>query len=68
MGLWDMIAIMFIAIFGYAAYEARLKHGKKQAANDSVNEELENLKERVATLEKIVTDKKYSLKQEIDNL
>ena len=36
--------------------------------DDDVREELEEMKERIEVLEKIVTDRKYRLSDEIDNL
>ncbi len=68
-------AIAIIAIICWAIVSitnGTKKSGKvnKQQAQD--NEELRNeiaaMKERIATLEAIVTDEKYNLKREFDNL
>lgn len=66
--------IAIVAIIGgliYAAYEQYVKLEMKKHNNksdDGLLNELASLKERVAVLEKIVTDEKYNLKQEIDRL
>ena len=66
--------IAIVAIVGgliYAAYEQRLKLQEKKLkfqGNEDTNRELAALKERVAVLEKIVTDEKYNLRNEINNL
>lgn len=51
------------------------KHRKKDnssqqqaAENKTLREDMEKLRERVEVLEKIVTDEKYSLKREFENL
>ncbi len=36
--------------------------------NDGLRAEIDGLKDRIATLEAIVTDEKYSLKREFENL
>ena len=69
--------IAFVAIvcaFAYAFYEQHTKTKVKLASSqnnpnqDALKKEIDTLKQRVATLEAIVTDKSYSLKQEIDRL
>ncbi len=71
------ILIPIIAIIGgllYAAYEqnVKLKIAQSKAnshkLDDAAAEQIKNLQSRVAVLEKIVTDKSYSLKDEIDSL
>ena len=67
------VAIISI-IFGtaYAIVATILKFVKESRSHkqgdQSLNQEIENLKERVATLEKIVTDDKYQLHKEFENL
>lgn len=67
--------IAIVAIVGglsYAAYELHVKSQLKSKRSSKGDEELKNeiaqLKERVAVLEKIVTDEKYNLRKEIDSL
>lgn len=71
----DLTAIAIVGIvFGCitAITKSVLKHRSesKMVSSDShaLKSEITQLKERVATLEKIVTDEKYSLKREFDNL
>ena len=55
----------------YAMYEAWLKHKEKQPAQqqDKVYlAEIEDLKQRVAVLERIVTDKDNQLRREFEGL
>lgn len=71
----DLTAIIIVAIvfgsvitiiktiFNYAAEKSKYKDLDSHASA-----EIESLKERVATLEKIVTDEKYSLKREFERL
>mgnify|MGYP005989145093 CR=1 FL=1 len=69
--------VAIVAIIGgllYSAYEQKVKlqiakeKNRTSTADENVAKELAQLKERVAVLEKIVTDKNYSLKEEIDSL
>lgn len=70
----SVMVIAIVSIVGgllYAAYEQHVKlQMKKQntKVDGKVQQELDALKERVAVLEKIVTDEKYNLKKEIDSL
>ncbi len=76
----DVFSIPAIAIIGglsYAAYELHMKHKYKLSllANKHTPEQVADmardiaeLKQRVATLEAIVTDKSYDLKQQINRL
>ncbi len=67
--------IAFAAVvggFGYAFYEqhtkTKIKLHTSSAGSEALKQEIQDLKQRVATLEAIVTDKSYSLKQEINKL
>lgn len=70
----SVMTIAIVSIVGgllYAAYEQYVKlQMKKQnaKADDKLLDEINVLKERVAVLEKIITDEKYDLKKEIDSL
>lgn len=70
----SVMVIVIVSIVGgllYSAYEQYVKLQIKKQNNkmdDGLLRELETLKERVAVLEKIVTDEKYDLKQQIDAL
>lgn len=70
----SIMVIVIVSIIGgllYSAYEQHVKLQLKKQ-NNKVDEqllaELNALKERVAVLEKIVTDEKYDLRNEINNL
>lgn len=63
--------VAIISGIAYAAYERHLKHQEKKLkyqSNQVSNQEIEALKERIAVLEKLVTDQKYDLRNEISQL
>ena len=64
------VAIVAVSFWGICEIIKQIKMKTKQ--DDSVTKELQEkvtqLQDRVATLEKIVTDEKYDLKREIDSL
>jgi len=66
--------IPVVAIIGgllFAAYKQHLEMQEKKLSfkgDEKLLKELADLKERVAVLEKIVTDEKYDLRNEINNL
>ncbi len=72
MGVFDVGVVAVIGAFAYAFYEQHTKTKVKLASVNSSEEQLSKeiteLKQRVAVLESIVTDKTYQLKQEIERL
>jgi phage shock protein C len=72
MGVFDIGFVAVILAFGYAFYEQHTKTKVKlqngSAGNDALKQEIDNLKQRIATLEAIVTDKSYDLKSQINRL
>ncbi|MCL1138681.1 ELKS/Rab6-interacting/CAST family protein [Shewanella pneumatophori] len=70
MGPFTIAAIAIVAVFLLKAYKEYNKQKGRIDADElvQVNKELKELKERVMTLEKIVTDKSYQLHDEIDKL
>ena len=70
MDIFTFILIIVLASLGFGAYEKRLKYLRRTRPDDtcSRDEDIDDLMERVATLESIVTDRKTRLKDEIDNL
>jgi len=69
--------VAIVAIIGgllYSAYEQKVKlqlakeKNKTSEHEQNLAKEVALLKERIVVLEKIVTDKNYSLKDEIDSL
>lgn len=70
MGPFEIAAIAIIGGLGYSAYDSYNKN-KHRSSGKEVNElkdEIKKLKERVSTLESIVTDKSYQLKDQINRL
>ncbi|ABO22706.1 hypothetical protein SHLO109777_09435 [Shewanella loihica] len=70
MGIFQLAAIAIIGAFAFAAFK---EHNRRQASVDNseidaLKAEIDKLKSRIATLEKIVTDKAYQLGDEIDKL
>ncbi|MCG9730066.1 hypothetical protein L1D44_09410 [Shewanella sp. Isolate13] len=70
MGPFSVAALAIIGVFTIAALKEYNKHKGRVELDElvSVKAELEKLRERVATLEQLVTDKSYQLKDEIDKL
>jgi hypothetical protein len=75
MGMWTAIVVIVMAAMAGEAWRNHLKarsSGANKEALDSLNQrmdELENdLRERVETLERIVTDDKDDLKRQFDHL
>lgn len=72
MGVFDVGFVAVIGAFAYAFYEQHTKTKVKLAGananNDQLSKEIVELKQRVAVLETIVTDKSYQLKKQIDQL
>ncbi len=70
----NITAVAIVAIICWAIVE--LTNGSKtkrkgkldKAENDALAKEVAELRERVVTLEKIVTDEKYNLHREFENL
>ena len=67
-----IVAVFFIAIVGTLLILQQVK-GLRQKSTPSAEElklraQVQNLEQRVRTLERIATDKKSSLKEEIDTL
>lgn len=72
MGVFDIGFVAVVLAFAYAFYEqhtkTKVKLHNSSVANDSLQQEITDLKQRVATLEAIVTDKSYDLKSQINRL
>lgn len=72
MGVFDIGFVAVVLAFAYAFYEQRNKTKVKLqnagASSEALQQEIADLKQRVATLEAIVTDKSYNLKQQINQL
>lgn len=70
----NLTAIAIVAIICWAIVELTQgsKSKKKDKADSQLNDELRqqvaDLKARIETLEKIVTDEKYDLNRQFDNL
>ncbi|WP_372625753.1 hypothetical protein [Arsukibacterium sp.] len=70
MGPFEVGAIAIIGGLAYAAYEVYMKNNTKAGKGEleTLRAEMQQLKERVGTLESIVTDKSYQLKDQINKL
>lgn len=71
MGVFDMIVIVVVCSMAFAAFDSYNKHKNKTGSSKEMDElkaAHEKLKQRVATLESIVTDKSYQLKDQINRL
>ena len=73
LGTAIVVAIIFGSIFGgrYLRHKMRmfeLQLETERSFSGDLRKELDEIRDRLATLEKIVTDKKYQLREEIDGL
>ena len=72
MDLWTMIVLVVAIGCGAGGAESYFKtqRAKKsqQPADEATNKDLAELRQRVEVLEKIVTDRKYQLQRELDQL
>ena len=72
MDLWTMIVLVVAIGCGTGVAESYFKtqRAKKsqQPADEATNRDLAELRQRVEVLEKIVTDRKYQLQRELDQL
>ncbi len=70
MGPFEIAAIAIIGGLGYSAYDSYNKSKGKVNSKDvtELKSEMEQMKQRIATLESIVTDKSYQLKDQINRL
>ena len=65
------IVAMTLAIPLYALHVQKLKHRRRKgdsAREERLQRELAELRDRVETLERIVTDRRYDLDREFENL
>jgi len=64
-----VVAIVLITnFFSYKKEMAKLGSKVDHVEDNAVKNELDNIKQRLIVLEKIVTDKRYDLNEEISNL
>ena len=63
-----IVAIICWAIVELANTKYKKRNTMTQGEVEKMTKALKDLQDRVATLEKIVTDEKYNLKKEIDSL
>ena len=68
-----VVIIVVVAIIGGIGYDAlKMRYRYQQLASgkgvDKLEQEISELKQRVATLESIVTDRSYQLKEQINQL
>lgn len=70
MGPFEIAAIAIVGGLAYSAYEVHMKTKGKAGKGEleALQTEVHRLKERVSTLESIVTDKSYQLKDQINKL
>lgn len=74
MNQYEMVVLIIIAVMVASVIKARYKYiGDKQAPLDApetarMRDEVRTLKERIAVLERIATDKESALDREIEKL
>jgi phage shock protein C len=70
MGVVIIVVVAIIGGIGYDALKMRYKYQQLASGKgvDKLEQDINELKQRIATLESIVTDKPYQLKQQINQL
>jgi 16S rRNA A1518/A1519 N6-dimethyltransferase RsmA/KsgA/DIM1 with predicted DNA glycosylase/AP lyase activity len=71
MDVFTFVIIVVVIGCGTGVLTEYFKNKREEGAlegDEEVYQELENLRSRVEVLERIVTDEKYSLKKELDQL
>ena len=71
MEVFSMVAVIVVAALGAGLARDYMKMRAKTEAEDLSEDqlsELEEMRERIQVLEKIVTDEKYQLRRELDSL
>lgn len=72
MELWTMIVLIVLIGCGTGVLNEHFKTRRKElehsSPDDDVYDEVEMLRERIEVLEKIVTDERYHLEKEINQL
>lgn len=70
MGPFEIAAIAIIGGFAISGYKTYMNSKDRNGSQEvtALQDEITKLKQRVATLESIVTDKSYQLKDQINKL
>ncbi len=71
MDVFTMVAIIVVASCAAGMYKDHVKSKRAREegeVSESVELELDELRQRIEVLEKIVTDERYHLEKEINNL
>ncbi len=72
MEVFTMVVLIVLIACGTGVLNQHFKTRRKElehsSPNDDVYDEVEMLRERIEVLEKIVTDERYHLEREIDQL
>ncbi|OFE12807.1 hypothetical protein PHACT_06375 [Pseudohongiella acticola] len=63
-----VMIVLITQFFDYRKSMAKLNNKVSEVNDSQVQKELENVKQRLAVLERIVTDKNYDLKEELGKL
>lgn len=70
----EILLIVIVSVVGgllYSAYEKHMDYKSKMLktnVDEQTQQQINELKQRIEVLEKIVTDEKYNLRSEIDSL
>jgi hypothetical protein len=72
MGITEMVVVIVIVscLAGVANRYLKIKHAQTEhySPDEETSDRLSELENRIQVLEKIITDNKYNLEQEIDQL
>ena len=73
MNVFEFVIILVIAVLAFQLWETKIKHKQKTVAkeaveDDDVRSKLDDLEGRIEVLERIVTDSKYDLNRQLNEL
>ncbi len=71
LNVFEFIIILVVAVLAFRLWESKLKHrndSAEEAQQDHLNTQLRELQGRIEVLERIVTDSRYDLDQQLQDL
>jgi hypothetical protein len=63
-----VLIVLITQYFGYRKSMSKLGHKVTSISDNEIQKELDNVKQRLAVLERIVTDKNYDLNDELHKI
>ena len=71
LNVFEFVIILVIAVLAFRLWETKIKHKpdvSEEEPPEDLKAQLDDLQSRIEVLERIVTDSKYDLNRELNNL